>query len=138
MIETKSRKLFKWIQQKITIQNLSILPTFNEGEVWWVAIGENVGIEINGKNERFSRPVLIIKKLSREGFLGIPLTSQKHGGSWYVSLVFKGKKSIVALSQIRTLSAHRLYNRIGTIPKNELIRIDEYLIKFYLEKKLSS
>ena len=55
-------------------------------------MGENVGIEINGKGKRFLRPVLILKKLSKNGFLGVPLTSQEHKGNWYANFIFLDKK----------------------------------------------
>ena len=48
------------------------LPKISEGEVWWTAVGENVGVEITGKSGYFSRPVLVFKKLSHLGFMGIP------------------------------------------------------------------
>lgn len=41
------------------------LPMINDGDIWWCAVGKNVGIEIDGKGRRFSRPVLIMKKLSK-------------------------------------------------------------------------
>lgn len=31
---------------------------FSEGQIWWAALGKNVGVEINGKNKDFSRPVV--------------------------------------------------------------------------------
>ena len=37
-------------------------PDFKDGEVWWCHIGENVGSEISGKSDFFTRPVLILKK----------------------------------------------------------------------------
>ena len=83
-----------------------------------MAVGENVGIEINGKSGRFSRPVLVYKKLSKFGFLGVPLTSQEHEGSWYVPFDFQGNTSYAVLAQIRVMSVSRLYgNAIGQISK---------------------
>ena len=56
-------KHFKeWIKVKETKHFENVPRTIREGEVWWCAIGENVGIEINGKSETFARPVLILKK----------------------------------------------------------------------------
>lgn len=95
-------------------------PVIKEGEIWWCAMGENVGVEINGKNESFSRPVLILKKLSRFGFMGVPLTSQEHEGDWYVSFIFRDKKQTAALAQARVISVLRLYKRMGTIPNSDL------------------
>lgn len=96
-------------------------------------MGENVGVEINGKNEVFSRPVLVYKKLSRFGFMGIPLTSQPHDGDWYVSFTFRGKTSIAVLSQARTLSVLRLYRRMGTIPETDFAAVARRFNKLYLK-----
>ena len=116
--ELEEKRFPEWIERKERIHNVGRLPAILEREVWWVAVGENIGVEINGKSGRFSRPVLIYKKLSKFGFLGIPLTSQPHEGSWYVSFEFQGKTSYAALAQIRVMSVSRLYgNVIGQISK---------------------
>ena len=101
------------------------LPKVNNGEVWWVAVGENVGIEINGKSEYFSRPVLVFKKLSHLGFMGIPLTTQEHSGSWYIPFRFQNKEIYAALSQSRVFSTARLYNRIGQIAEDDMSKVKE-------------
>ena len=84
--EDKHELLKKWFPIKETKHNIKTakIPRITDGEVWWVAVGENVGVEINGKSKYFSRPVLIFKKLSHLGFMGIPLSTQVHSGSWYV------------------------------------------------------
>ena len=63
---------------------------------------------------------LIMKKLSRFGFMGIPLTSQEKSGSWYAEFEFLGKKEFAAVCQARTMSVSRLYAKIGQIPKSDL------------------
>lgn len=79
----------EWIVVKSDLHNKSTLRDIKEGNIYWCAVGENVGVEINGKSETFARPVVIMKKLSKFGFMGIPLTSQSHSGSWYVPFVKK-------------------------------------------------
>ena len=37
---------------------------FREKEVWWTALGVNIGFEQDGKGEEFRRPVLILKKFN--------------------------------------------------------------------------
>ena len=114
----EEKRFPEWMERKERIHNVGRLPAILEREVWWVAVGENVGVEINGKSGRFSRPVLVYKKLSKFGFLGIPLTSQAHEGSWYVPFEFQGKTSYAALAQIRVMSVSRLYgSAIGQISK---------------------
>ena len=58
-----------WIKVKENVHYYGRMPNIKEGEIWWCAVGENVGVEINGKSDAFSRPVLVMKKLSRFGFL---------------------------------------------------------------------
>ena len=105
-----------------------------EVEVWWTSIGDNIGIEINGKSNYFSRPVLIFKKFSHSGFLGTPLTSQYHSGSWYQHFIFQGKDSYAVLSQIRTFSSARLHTRIAQITSNDMLLIEKGLMKLYFSK----
>lgn len=123
----------EWNEAKKGTHMLGRTPAFKEGEIWWCAMGENIGVEINGKNEKFSRPVLIMKKISRFGFMGIPLTSQKHEGSWYAPFIFRNKKQIAVLAQARIMSASRLYNRMGTLPSFDLATIKASFSKLYLE-----
>ena len=118
--EVNKKHFIEWIELKENLHNIGRLPAIKEGEIWWAAVGENVGMEINGKNEVFSRPVLVIKKLSRYGFMAIPLTSQQHTGDWYIPFTFQGKISIAALAQARTMSVSRLFKRMGTIPNSDL------------------
>lgn len=113
----------KWIRLKEKIHFKHAVPKITEGDIWWCSCGENVGIEINGKNELFSRPVFIYKKLSRLGFIGIPLTSQNKSGSWYVNFSFQEKKQTAVLSQIRTFSVSRLTERMGKLDEIDIRRI---------------
>ena len=122
--EAEGKNFSEWIKCKERIHSVGRLPAVKEREVWWAAVGENVGVEIDGKSERFSRPVLVYKKLSKFGFLGIPLTSQEHKGTWYVSFDFQGKTSYAALAQIRLMSVSRLYgDAIGQISKADFMAI---------------
>ena len=117
----KDEKHFKeWINLKEKLHFNAKLPRIKEGEIWWCSFGENIGTEINGKSARFTRPVLIMKKLSQFGFMGIPLTSQEKSGSWYAEFEFLNKKEYAALCQARVMSVSRLHSRLGQIPKSDL------------------
>lgn len=39
-----------WILLKATRHDANQVRTITEGEIWWCAVGENIGIEINGKS----------------------------------------------------------------------------------------
>ena len=112
-----------WMSIKDKLHKTSTVTNFSEGQIWWAALGKNIGVEINGKHEDYSRHVVIFKKLSRLCFLAIPLTSQPHTGTWYVEFNFKGKQEYAVLSQIRMLSVARLYNRMGKLSAGDFKKI---------------
>ncbi len=43
-------------------------------EVWWCSLGVNIGAEIDGKNDGFERPVIIMKVYNKETTLVLPTT----------------------------------------------------------------
>lgn len=116
---------------KADLHNSNRLPSIKEGEVWWCSIGENIGIEIDGKSKVYTRPVLIYRKFSRFGFMGIPLTSKNHIGSWYVKFEFKDRVSFAVLSQAKTLSVARLHKKMGTLSKGDFGRIKNGFVNLY-------
>lgn len=65
------------------------------------------------------------------GFLGVPLTSQAHEGTWYVPFVFKNRKQVAVLSQVRTFSVFRLYEKMGTVPDSDLELVKTGFHKLY-------
>lgn len=93
------------------------------GEIRWCRYGVNIGKEILGKGQTFRRPVLILKKYSGDGFLGLPLTSQSHTGDWYYGLHQKELYGYVILNQGRTLDRKRLEDKIIEISEVELNNI---------------
>ena len=112
-----------WMILKEKIHKSGSVTKFSEGQIWWAALGKNIGVEINGKHRDFSRPVVIFKKLSHQCFLAIPLTSQPHSGTWYTEFAFRGKQEYAVLSQIRMLSVSRLCNRMGKLSTGDFKKI---------------
>ena len=56
---------------------------YHTRELWWCAVGVNIGVETDGKNQNFERPVLIVKKFNQDMFWGLPLTSHEKAGDFY-------------------------------------------------------
>ena len=54
-MEEGDKHFREWIDVKEDIHFNNVSHTINEGEIWWCAVGENVGIEINGKSDAFAR-----------------------------------------------------------------------------------
>lgn len=110
----------EWIMIKRRLHFGASQRSFSEGEIWWCAVGENVGVEINGKSDTFARPILVLKKLSKFSFMGIPLTTKAHDGTWYVKFRFKDVDEYAVLSQARAISVSRLYKRMGEVSSSDL------------------
>lgn len=98
-------------------------PLVSKGEIWWASIGENVGSEINGKSDLFSRPVIIFKKLSHGFYLIIPTTTQIRIGSWYIGFRQQGKDMAACLHQIKTIDHRRLSSKLGRLDDSDFSRI---------------
>ena len=127
----KKRKLNKWFKVKFNIDCAGKTLAFKERDIWWCDIGENVGVEINGKGEFFRRPVLVFKKINQYSFMGIPLTSQPHIGAWYVKIEFQDKINMVNLAQAKTLSVKRLQRRMGQLTSGDFAKVRQGFQKYY-------
>ena len=115
------RKRFpEWIRVKSKLHEIGRTPHIKEGEIWWCAVGENIGVEINGKNKVFSRPVLVLRKYNKYSFLAVPLTSRSHQDNWHAAFEFKGKEQFACLTQVRGMSASRLYDKMGEVSSESL------------------
>lgn len=126
----------KWMGVKAGINNVEPIRRVKTGEIWWAAVGENVGVEIDGKSEKYSRPVLVLKKHNSLCFTGIPLTSKIHRGTWYVNFEFRGKTQTAVLIQAKLVSNSRLYERIGEVSKGDYKRIRDRYIDLFLDKNM--
>ena len=103
---------------------------FSQREIWWCHLGSNIGFEIDGKTSEYTRPVLIIKKISHETALILPLSTKTKNGSWYVPLVVDKKQAVVILSQSKTIDRKRLKTRIETINEADFNEIKQKFIDF--------
>ena len=108
-------------------------PLITEGDLWWCAVGENVGIEVSGKSKDFTRPVIILKKFGRLGFMGIPTTTRSHTGSWYVAFTHKGIAETAVLSQVRVFSYKRLHSKMGTLDGEDFKKVKEAHIGLFTD-----
>lgn len=132
------KDFINWIQYKIIIHNKPQLVSFKEREIWWCSIGINVGTEQDGKNQKFNRPVLIVKKFNNRQFWGIPLTTkQPKNNYFYYELKIKGKISYANLTQLRVLDVNRLNNALDKeykVPTKVFNQILDRLNQFLRQK----
>lgn len=126
------KRFLEWIgiKQKLDTSNYRP-PMVSEGDMWWCSIGENIDVEVCGKNERFTRPVVVLKKFGRYSFLCVPVTTRSRQGSWYVSFVHRNISNTAMLNQTRVISYKRLDKRIGTLNKEDFTNIKEAFVRLF-------
>ena len=123
------KKDFKnWHKDKKNIHEGKERPFFHEREVWFTSMGVNVGFEIDGKGEKFMRPIIVIRKFNNESLWGLPLTRNPKKGKYYYSfMIEEGQSSTANLSQIRLIDSKRLQYKIGVMHKRDFVEVKEKL-----------
>ncbi len=121
--------LLGWWKVAIFLREKRSQPTFKEGELWWCSIGMNIGVEIYGKGDRFTRPVIVLRKFNANSFFGIPLTTKLKYGKWYVPMEHGGTESRAIISQARIFDGKRLVGKMGALNKADFQRIKIAFLK---------
>jgi mRNA interferase MazF len=80
----------------------------------WCSLGENIGVEMNGKGEDYLRPVLVIKVFNKKHVWVLPFSSQDIP-KYHINLSSLTPSEKVVISQLRTVSTLRLYRYITKI-----------------------
>ena len=83
-----SKKFDGWNEVKKQTEQADNIPQFKACEIYHAKIGENIGFEQSGKGDDFVRPVLIVKRLTKDMFFGVPLSTTTREGSFFVVLNF--------------------------------------------------
>src|SRR5258708_31079247 len=118
-----------WMGIKKDLQAVTNPRFCKELEIWWVAIGHNVGDEEDGKGPYYTRPVLVLRKFNQNLFWGIPLTTTARRGEYYVHFRYKRHiNSAAILSQLRLFDAKRLLGQDGIIDELAFARIQLWLV----------
>ncbi|NQV00924.1 MAG: type II toxin-antitoxin system PemK/MazF family toxin [Parcubacteria group bacterium] len=107
-----------WNTQKKTIHNFGENKYYHPRDIWWCNLGANIGFEQDGTGVGHQRPVFILKELSRNTCLVIPLTvsTSQHPMRIFLGTV-NNKKASAIISQMRVVDTKRFINKIGIIDK---------------------
>lgn len=97
-----------------------------EREIWWCSLGVNIGVEEDGKQDVFERPVLVVKKISQKCIWVLPCSSSIQNNKY--RHIIKQLDTQIILSQIRTIDTKRLLRKITMIPVVEFDEIIKKLI----------
>ena len=129
-IQKQDNILDMWNEVKKNVQN-SKNKFFREKEIYFTSVGRNVGYEIYGKKDKFLRPVLVYKKLSKYNFIGIPLTTKEKIGDYFFNFSYKKDKiSTAILSQIRVFDSKRIEYFSGKMKNEDFNKLESKLINF--------
>jgi mRNA interferase MazF len=121
----------RWNTVKQNLQKQKSEVFIRSGEIRWCTVGVNVGSEIDGKGESFTRPVLVLHVIGNKLALIVPLSTQKKSVPGYYSFFFKGLEQALCIHQIKIISSKRLLRRKGKLTKNRLYEIKKQISEFY-------
>ena len=122
-------KFDNWNKLKQVIENKIAVP-FKQGEIYFMSVGQNIGYEVYGKKELYLRPVLIYKKLSKQTFVGIPLSSKEKEGTYFFTFRYTAKTlSTALLHQIRVFDIKRAEYYDGKIKISDLGKLKDKLLQ---------
>lgn len=123
-----NKEYSEWHNKKKVLNEREDMDTifFREKEVWWTALGVNIGFEQDGKGEEFRRPILILKKFNKYAVLAVPLTTKiKEGNKYFVqcSIIDDSIPRMAIISQIRLIDTKRFIDKLGVADKDSYIKI---------------
>jgi mRNA interferase MazF len=120
-----------WTKLKIRIHVSDRIVYPKKREIWWASLGQNIGVEINGKNDKFERPVLIIKAYSKDSSLVTSISSKLKEGKYIVRFVnSEAEENFINLSQIRTISNKRLLRKVGELEADDFDVVRNIIIEY--------
>lgn len=117
----------QWNKIKKDINSSQKVPQFTEREIWWCALGVNVGSEEDGKGKDALRPVLVYRKFNKYIFYALPITSKQKENIFHSNIDAGEIKGSVILSQMKLIDAKRLSHLAGKFTQKEFNEIKEKL-----------
>jgi mRNA interferase MazF len=116
----------KWNSSKVNINNNGINRFYKPREVWWCALGENIGFEQDGTGEDFDRPVIVIRPFSKNVCWVIPLTTSQKKNIYHFDLgQIDGKKVAAIISQLRLVDTKRFIDRLAVLDESVFNKLKE-------------
>jgi len=128
------KKFDEWNKRK-KILNERILQDsffFLEREIWWTSTGVNIGNEIDGKNDNFERPILIIKKFDENNFIGIPISTKYHLDNAVHKMFYNKESRYILIKQLRHYSSNRLLRLIMRVDEVEFSLIRDKVMNLFI------
>ncbi len=114
-----------WNQFKKNLEKNQRLVYAHPREVWWCSLGVNLGVEIDGKNNNYERPGVVVKVHNKHSLVILPTTTEFKDDPFHFEIKvlargkqvgFLGQRSVwVKLTQARTISNKRLLRKVDVL-----------------------
>jgi mRNA interferase MazF len=122
-----------WHVLKTALQRTDKKLFFRERDIWLCSLGLNLGREEDGKQERFLRPMIVLRKFTTDLFWAIPLTTKRKFGSYYYQLNVNGKDVSAMVYQMRVLDRRRILRRVWRLPIAQFNEIKNMAVRLLLK-----
>ncbi len=109
----------QWNKIKKEIERAPITKYVHPREVWWCSLGVNIGVEIDGKNENFERPAIIMKVYNKDTMVVLPLTTKRKDDKFHHKIKTKERTVWVKLTQTRVVSGKRLLRKVDILEEEQ-------------------
>lgn len=117
------RDFDQWNIEKKKLEGGPETLTFHKQEIWWCSLGVNLGHEVDGKNDRFERPVLVIRKFNDKLAWVVPMSTKIKEGPYYHTITHDGRLFSLQLSQMRLVSVKRFLRYIRKMSRGQFREI---------------
>ena len=104
-----------WNESKKELESAPITKYAHPREIWWCSLGVNLGAEIDGKNENFERPVIVMKAYNKETMVILPITTKQKDDEFHHKIQTADKTVWVKLTQMRVISNKRLLRKVDLL-----------------------
>lgn len=121
----------KWNTIKKQIDTTDTKVHIRAGEIRWVAFGVNVGSEIDGKGDTFTRPALILHVIGSHLALVVPMSTKVKDSAGYIVFEWKGVQTALCMHQVKIVSQKRVLSRKGRISNGRVRTIKNAFAEFY-------
>lgn len=106
------------IKQEINDKDTSHIY-FKEWDIWWTSLWQNVKSESNWKWDFFMRPILVLKKLSSEICISIPLSTKLKNWTWFYQYNLHWEIYTALLYQARMIHKNRFQRKIWELDEKD-------------------
>ncbi|MBP9701783.1 MAG: type II toxin-antitoxin system PemK/MazF family toxin [Candidatus Pacebacteria bacterium] len=114
-----------WNTIKKRLNEIEAATFVHSREIWWCALGVNIGAEIDGKNVNFERPVLALRAYNKQTILVLPIVSKISSDNFHYITKTTQKPYCICLTQSRTVSSQRMLRKIDIVGVIEFENIKE-------------